>query len=116
MHLFLRNWSLAFLLMIGSGFFGVVKADETKYQDIYLTEERVCKACTWTLLPKGQVQLSNRLGKSSIVAAKEIIGVDEHPFGRKIMLKSLNGIGLPAKVVVPFAFKDGQDFVCKYCD
>jgi hypothetical protein len=87
-----------------------------KYQDIYLTDDRVCKACRWEILPKGEVQLTDRQGRKSVVPAKEIIGVDTHPWLRKTLVKSLQGTGLPAKVIVPYAFEDAQDFVCKYCE
>jgi hypothetical protein len=90
--------------------------EKHRYRDIYLTEDRVCKACRWELLAQGQVRLTNRQGVSSIVAAREIIGVDQHPWGRRLFLKGLYGTGLAGKVIVPYAFEDGQDFVCKYCD
>ena len=86
------------------------------YRDIYLTEDRVCKGCQWELLPERKVQLTNRLGEHTVVRSKEIIGIDTHPWNRKLLVKSLRGVGLPGKVIVPYAFEDGQDFVCKYCD
>jgi hypothetical protein len=94
----------------------VLAADIQPYRDIYLTEDRICKGCQWKLLPKQEVQLTNRLGESIVVRSKEIIGINNHPWNRKLLLKSLNGVGLPGKVIVPFAFEDGEDFVCKYCD
>lgn len=104
-------------IMIGMALFlfGTSLAGE-KYYDIYLMGDRVCKACKWDLLPQNRVQLTDKRGLTSVVAAKEIIGVDTHPWVRKVFVKSLHGVGLPGKVIVPYAFEDAQDFVCKYCD
>ena len=104
------------LLSLLLHFMGVsVNAGSIRYRDIYLTEGRVCRACTWTIQPKGYVQLTNRSGQSSVVFYTEIAGIDEHPIARKVFTKSLHNIGLSAKAIVPYAFPDGQDFVCKYC-
>lgn len=89
---------------------------EEKYRDIYLTGDRVCRGCQWSLLPEGRVQLTNKQGLVSAVPAKEVVGVNTHPWIRKLFVKSLHGTGLAAKIIVPYAFEDAQDFVCKYCD
>jgi len=104
--------------------------EKYEYKDIYLTENRVCKACRLEWLDpvrdkadisravgnKSAVKLINRAGQASIVLAKEVLGIDRHPILRKAMLHSLRGVGLPGEVLVPSAFDDGNDFVCKYCD
>lgn len=91
-----------------------------EYRDIYLTQNRVCKACRYEWMDKdpgnARVRLVNRAGQASIVPSKQIIGIDRHPIVRKIYLKSLYGIGLPGPIIVPAAFEDGNDYVCKYCD
>lgn len=110
------QFGISMSLLTGNWGLSVWAADIQPYRDIYLTEDRVCKGCQWKLLPERKVQLTNRLGKSSIVPYKEVIGIDTHPWNRKLLFKSLHGVGLPGKVIVPFAFEDGQDFVCKYCD
>ena len=104
--------ALAWLLLGTS----VSADDKPGYKDIYLTDNRVCKACTWEWENKKQVRLTNRRGEATLVSPDEIIGVDTHPFMRKLTLKSLNGIGLPGPIIVPAAFKDGNDYVCKFCD
>jgi hypothetical protein len=90
--------------------------DKPGYKDIYLTQERVCRACTWAWESRTQVRLTNRLGHSTLVKPEEIIGIDRHPVLRKLTLKSLHGIGLPGPIIVPAAFEDANDYVCKYCD
>ncbi|HEY9688125.1 MAG TPA: hypothetical protein V6C52_14215 [Coleofasciculaceae cyanobacterium] len=85
------------------------------YYDIYLTEDRVCEACTGQWINNHQVALTNRQGERAIVESKEIIGVDNHPLVRKLFSKSLHETGLAAKVIVPDAFDDWEQFVCKYC-
>lgn len=90
--------------------------DGPVYRDVYLTENRICKACTGRWLNDHEVELSNRKGEVTVVPSQAIIGIDNHPLARKTFLKSLHGIGLPAKVIVPYAFPDAKDFVCKYCD
>lgn len=85
------------------------------YQDIYLTEDRVCRSCTWAWEQKNLVRLTNREGHATLVYPAEIIGVDRHPIIRKLTLKSLQGIGLPGPIIVPAAFDDANDYVCKYC-
>jgi hypothetical protein len=79
--------------------------DKPGYKDIYLTQES-----------RTQVRLTNRLGHSTLVKPEEIIGIDRHPVLRKLTLKSLHGIGLPGPIIVPAAFEDANDYVCKYCD
>lgn len=86
------------------------------YKDIYLTEERVCKACTWKWAENGKVMLINRLGQATVVKPKEILGIDTHPIIRKLTLKSLHGIGKPGPDIVPAAFEEANDIMCKYCD
>jgi hypothetical protein len=109
-------WLVAWLLAACAWLLPAWADESVRYRDINLTEERVCKACLWKLLPNGQVRLTNRQGESSVVKGKEIIGVDTHPWARKLMVKGLHGTGLAGKAIVPFAFEDGRDFVCKYCD
>jgi hypothetical protein len=85
------------------------------YYDIYLTEDRVCEACTGQWINDHQVALTNRQGERAIVESKEILGVDTHPLVRKLFSKSLHETGLAAKVIVPYAFDDWEQFICKYC-
>ena len=114
--------SFALLSMLGC-FSGSVWADEkvekpakVEYKDIYLTNNRVCKACRWEWVDKKHVRLINRAGKFSDLSAKEVIGMDRHPIIRRAYLHTLYGIGLPGPIIVPAAFADGNDYVCKYCD
>jgi hypothetical protein len=110
--------ALALLLgLLGPG--GPAWADPQEkaiYRDFYLKGDRICKRCTGEWADKHHVRLTNREGHTTIVPSREIIGVDLHPAGRKLFRKSLHGTGLAAKVIVPYAFDDYKDFVCKYCD
>lgn len=92
-------------------------ADEkAEYKDIYLTENRVCKACRWEIADDYHTRLINRNGDRIVVKNMEVLGMDRHPVWRKAIYKSLHGIGLPGPVIVPSAFENGRDFACKYCD
>lgn len=118
------------LLMLFSSLLAGVAMDaqamtpKTRFLDIYLMNDRVCRSCTWewvtTENPRGekqkQVKLTNREGHEVIVKPQEIIGADIHPILRKLTLKSLNGIGLPGSIIAPEAFEDANDYTCKYCD
>lgn len=92
-----------------------VWAEKVEYHDIYLTENRVCKACRWEIVNERHVRLTNRDGHRIVVRNEELVGIDKHPFWRKAISKSLHGIGLPGPVIVPGAFEDGFDYTCKYC-
>ncbi|WP_303674670.1 hypothetical protein [Vampirovibrio chlorellavorus] len=87
-----------------------------EYKDIYLTENRVCKACRWEAVDNQSIRLTNRNGDRIVVHPGEVLGMDRHPVWRKMIYKSLVGVGLPGKIIVPGAFEDGRDFACKYCD
>jgi hypothetical protein len=105
---------LAFLLLWPTG--QVWAGDKVAYQDIYLSENRVCKSCRLEWVDKTKVRLVNRAGMASIVPAKAVIGIDNHPIIRRALTTSLHGIGLPGPILAPAAFEDGNDYVCKYCD
>jgi hypothetical protein len=87
-----------------------------EFKDIYLIENRVCKACRWEALDDQHVRLTNRNGDRVVVKQKEILGIDRHPVWRKLIYNSLHGIGLPGPVIVPNAFEDGWEYACKYCE
>ncbi len=87
-----------------------------EYKDIYLTENRVCKACRWEAVDARSIRLTNRRGDRIVVHPGEVLGMDRHPVWRKLIHKSLSGVGLPGKIIVPGAFEDGRDFACKYCE
>jgi hypothetical protein len=113
----------ALLGLIAAGYAGLwadAKEEQDKmpkpeYHDIYLTDNRVCRTCTGVWIGKERVQLTNRQGERILVNATDIVGVDRHPFARKLLTKSLYGIGLSGAVIVPYAFDDWQDYICKYC-
>ncbi len=90
------------------------KGDSQRSYDIYLTHQRVCRQCTWRVLtnqagePTGQVELSNLYGEQGIYRQDEIIGVNNHPFWRKFLLKSLKGNELPSRTIAPWAY-DPED-------
>jgi len=90
-------------------------AEKVEYKDIYLSQNRVCKACRLEWVNSAQVRLINQAGQASMVPARSVLGVDRHPVIRKALIHSLFGIGLPGPVLVPEAFPDGNDYVCKYC-
>ena len=91
-------------------------ASAESYHDILLTENRVCKTCRWEVADDRHVRLINRNGDRIVVENQEVLGVDDHPFWRKAIYKSVHGIGLPGPIIVPSAFDEGRDFVCKYCN
>jgi hypothetical protein len=95
---------------------GCPRVMAAEFKDVYLTENRVCKACRWEQVDGERVRLTNRSGDRVLVKQKEILGVDRHPVWRKLIYNSLHGIGLPGPVIVPNAFEDGRDYACKYCE
>lgn len=110
----LRIGSLSLLLLAGVA--TAEPSEKQEYKDIYLTENRVCKACRWEIADDYHTRLVNRQGDRIVVKNMEVLGMDRHPVWRKAIYKSLHGIGLPGPVIVPSAFENGRDFVCKYCD
>jgi hypothetical protein len=128
MPLFLRNQRRVILLasLLLCGMIGVLpilgwaqeetKPEKYEFKDIYLRENQVCKACRLEWVDNKRVKLINRAGQAAIVPAGQVLGIDRHPIIRKAMLHSLHGVGLPGEVLVPAAFDEGDDFVCKYCD
>ncbi len=111
----LRPLSYASLVIILTSL-SLPMAMAEEYKDIYLTENRVCKACRWEPVDTQLVRLTNRNGDRIVVHTGEVLGMDRHPFWRKMIYKSLVGVGLPGKIIVPGAFDDGNEFACKYCD
>ena len=121
--IFVSGFCLAFIGLFtlglsGSACFAEEQPKEAKveYHDIYLLQNRVCKDCRVEVVNKTNVRLVNRAGQASVVPANQLIGMDRHPIFRKLYIRSLHGIGLPGPVLVPAAFADGNDYVCKYCD
>ncbi len=108
----IRAFSLLGLLLGLS----VSLAEKPEYHDIYLTEDRVCKACRWEAADDWHIRLTNRNGDRIVVKNKEVLGMDRHPFWRKMVYNSLHGMGLPGPIIVPSAFEDGNEYVCKYCN
>ncbi len=86
------------------------------YKDIYLSENRVCKSCTWQWAEKGQVMLINRAGEATLVKPDEILGMDTHPIIRKLLTKSLHGVNEAGPVIVPAAFDNANEIWCNNCD
>lgn len=104
---------LAFLLPLQPAF----ATDKVIYKDIYLTQNRVCRSCTWEWQAKDRkILLINRSGQATLVKPKEILGMDTHPIVRRLMLKSLHGVGKAGIDIVPGAFDEANDVFCKYCD
>lgn len=95
---------------------GLPVANAAEYKDIYLTENRVCKACRWEILDESHARLTNRNGDRIVVKSGELLGMDRHPVWRKLIYNSLHGIGLPGPVIAPNAFENGREFACKYCE
>jgi len=99
---FLVLW-LALMLPLSA----LAKAVEPgKAYNFYLTEGRVCNHCTWQWYSATQVQLTNPQGVSGVYLAKEIYGANTHPIRRWLYRKHLDGLWLPAKVIVPSAYDD----------
>lgn len=91
-------------------------AEKKQYKDIYLSENRVCRSCTWQWTEKKQVMLINRAGQATLVNPKEILGMDTHPIVRKLLIKSLHGVNEAGPVIVPAAFDNANEIWCNNCD
>ena len=80
-------------------------ADDLKYYDIYLTDNRVCKKCAWQVIDANRVELvSRKTGKRGIYHPSEIMGVDKHPIARRLFKKAVHGSGYAGKVIDPDAY------------
>lgn len=86
-----------------------------KPHDVYLRDGLMCKRCTAELMTDKLVRLRDTSGRQTMVRMDEIIGINTHPIIRNVMIRSLHGIGNPGPLIVPYAFEDSQDYVCKYC-
>ena len=80
------------------------------YKNIYLTENRVCKACRWEWTDEFHLRLTNRQGDRIVVPAKELVAIDHHPIWRKLIRGSQHGVGLPGFVIAPRTFERGEGF------
>lgn len=103
------------LLSLGRG----LADDDVKsyqYQTLVLTDNRICKACRVEPVDAEHVQLIDPAGNRITICTKEILGVDRHPFWRKTLSYMAHGVGLPGMLIVPGAFQNAKEYVCKYCD
>jgi hypothetical protein len=79
-----------------------------KPRDIYLTGNRICRKCMWQEEGDIYIRLTNQEGKTGLYRHSDIIGIDTHPIGRRLFIKSIKGVGLPGRIIVPNAFDDEQ--------
>ncbi len=117
-----RSGLLGLTLTLGIGlFFSVLCPNEgfaeerVDYVDFHLTEGRVCKQCAFRILgpdsPSSsgqveQIELYNRLGQSTIVAPKEILGINKHPWLRKFYLFRLKEAGITGPIIAPEGYEE----------
>ena len=95
---------------------GMTRDGKLKFYDFYLKGDRVCTQCAAQWIDSRRVAFTNKAGEYSVVEAKEIIGFDKHPLGRKLLLHSIHNIGPSGPTIAPYAFNDYKDYTCKYCD
>lgn len=79
---------------------------EDKAYDFYLSGDRICRDCHWRMAGPSHVELTNKAGIKGTYSLEEIIGVDKHPILRRLHRKSIEGVGIPGRVIVPGAFDD----------
>jgi hypothetical protein len=97
--------ALAFTLLMPA--LGLAEeAFSEKAYDIHLTENRLCKQCRWRWRDPETVELINPAGEHGRYPRREILGIDNHPIMRRLVFKSLHGIGLPGRIIAPQAFDD----------
>ncbi|MGE0200644.1 MAG: hypothetical protein AB7P76_06725 [Candidatus Melainabacteria bacterium] len=75
-----------------------------KPYNIYLTQDRICRKCTWVLIPDGRVRLINPQGQSAVYTQAEIIGVDNRPVWRRLVWRMNRGNGLAGQVINPAGY------------
>ncbi len=92
------------------------KMNKLAYHDVYLLDNQVCRKCSGAWINAGQVELTNRQGDRTIVYARDILGVDTHPVFRKILIHSIQNVGLAGPEIAPYAFANWDKYACKYCD
>ncbi|MFN9691150.1 MAG: hypothetical protein ACK551_03520 [Vampirovibrionales bacterium] len=72
-------------------------AEKSPFQDVYLTNRRICRSCWMQPISETHVRLINQAGEAEIVLARDVLGVDEHPVQRKILdhfAKHMNPISM----------------------
>jgi len=86
-----------------------------KYYDVYLTDGEICKKCRTEKMDGDHIRLTNAQGAWTILPMKRFIGIDYHPSVRKLLNHSLHNIGPKGPEIVPYAFENMNDYVCRYC-
>lgn len=107
-------WVIVVLLVLSGGQLCYAKkklpVNANQFQDeyitIYLTEDRVCKKCTWRLLADNKIELKNKLGTRGIYKTTEILGATKHPIWRKFAIHAANNTALPGENILPSAIKN----------
>jgi hypothetical protein len=94
---------------------GGEKDSATYYYDVYLTTGDVCRHCLTERVDSEHLRLSNAQGAWTIVPFGIFMGIDYHPVARKLLIKSLHGINKSGPELVPYAFDNVNDYVCRYC-
>ncbi len=111
-RLFLRFSGLLGTVLIGTGIVGCLLTaqaghlKEDKAYDFYLSGDRICRKCHWRMAGPSHVELTGKNGIRGTYSLEEIIGVDKHPIRRRIHRKSIEGVGIPGRVIVPAAFDE----------
>ena len=86
-----------------------------RYYDVFLTDGEICKKCRTEKLDDDHIRLTNEQGAWVILPMKRFIGIDYHPAVRKLLNHSLHNIGPKGPEIVPYAFENMNDYVCRYC-
>lgn len=82
------------------------KSLKAKPMDIYLLGDRICRQCTLRWVGPDTVELSDRQGRTGFYPAREITDLETHPVLRRLLYKSIHGVGLPGPILLPQAFEE----------
>ena len=88
--------------------------NDVRYYDIYLNDNRVCRACAAYWSGPDQVILVNRAGHSVSVRGMDILGADTQPIKRRFLEAVLKNTDLPGRVIVPQWYDPLQDWRDSY--
>lgn len=80
------------------------KSPASNPMDIYLLGDRICRHCTLRWVGPDTVELRDRQGRTGVYPAREITDMETHPALRRLLYKSVHGVGLPGPILVPQAF------------
>ncbi|MEB3287303.1 MAG: hypothetical protein VKJ04_07355 [Vampirovibrionales bacterium] len=74
-------------------------AENRRYYDVYLVGNQMCRQCAIIPVNEYQMGLVNKAGKSVVVRSVDIVGVDTHPFMRKVLERIVRDTDIVGEII-----------------